>query len=214
MGYINLSGSQLGEFYALKLSGDKIKKMNFLGMESVKMDNVTLGDEANLRQFKIKMEFNIAASADVSLTVEAELKNQLSRGLDVNLYNSYSKSIKDPAKQLMYFDPNIFPIRSNRVYALVNRITVADSLTIQTDTGIDIDADAKVKVGEYHVQMVNNCEGLLKIKGNNVPVYFNFIIYKPTIVKETQPGLTKSNKTKRVTWEVVSNQYDMDEIEY
>ena len=209
LGYLNFGGVNLGDIYVLKLSGDKIKRMRPLGSKTVDPSNISKGAVTQLRQQKVAIDFVLQASAEIDPSLKAELKNQLSRALDFNLYNSFPNLIKNPTDQIDVYNPNVFKIKSGEVYALINRITIVDSLVVKTDTGLDIDASAKVRVGQYDVQIVNNCSGLLRIKGKEVPAYFDFLVFTPTITTVTQQVVgileAKSVKVKKVVWKQVTD---------
>lgn len=200
LGYLNYRGAQLGEIYTVKLTGTKIKNMTPLAQKTVEASNIDVSSITALKQHKTKIDFALEASADMSPALQAELKSELKKEMNFRLFNSRTKMIKDPLLQIGYFDPNIFPIKSGEVYAFINRVTIADSLVVTTDTGLDIDASAKVKLGQYDVQIVNNCGGLLQIKGLQVPAFFEFRIFQASVSTTTKSvvGILKSNEPKTV----------------
>jgi len=200
LGYLNFRGAQLGEIYTVKLRRGKIKSMTPLAQKVVEATNIQTSTITELKQYKTKIDFALEASADMSPALVAELKSELSKEMNFMLYNSYTKMVKDPLLQIAYFDPNIFPIRSGEVYAFINRVTVADSLVVKTETGLDIDASAKVKIGEYDVEIVNNCSGLLLLKGLQVPACFEFRVFQASLSTSTKSvvGFLESNEAKTV----------------
>ena len=200
LGYLNYRGAQLGEIYTVNLNGTKIKDMTPLAKKTVDPSNIDVSGVTALKQHKTKIDFTLEASADMSPALVAELKSELKGEMNFMLFNSHTEMVKDPLLQIEYFDPNIFPIKSGDVYALINRVTIADSLVITTATGLDIDASAKVKVGQYDVQIVNNCSGLLRIKGLQVPAFFEIRVFKASVstVTKTVTGILKANEAKTV----------------
>lgn len=200
LGYLNYRGAQLGEIYTVKLVRTKIKSMTPLAQKGVIETNIETSAITTLKQHKTKIDFTLNASADMSPTLKAELKSELNKEMNFRLFNSCTKMVINPLLQIAYFDPNIFPIKSGEVYAFINRVTIADSLIVTTETGLDIDASAKVKVGEYDVEIVNNCTGLLMIKGCQVPAFFEFRVFQASVSTTTKSvvGILKSNKAKTV----------------
>ncbi|MGX7668879.1 hypothetical protein [Flavobacterium pedocola] len=208
LGYLNYRSAQIGEIYATKLNGTKIKRISPLGKKNVETSNVDESTVTGLKEYKTKIGFTLDASADISPTLLADLKSELKKEVKFELVNSRIKMIKDPLKQIEYYDPNIFPIKSGEVYVLINRIIVADSLKITTNTGLDIDTNSKVKLGEYEISIVNNCNFLLQIKGNMTPVFFEFLIFKANVVTtkkqvvgNLKSGEPKTVEVKRVIWQ-------------
>lgn len=207
LGYLNYRGAQLGEIYTVKLRGTKIKSMNPLAQKSVNASNIETSNVTKLKQHKTNIDFTLDVSADMSPALVAELKSELNREMNFRLYNSRTKMVKNPLLQIAYFDPNIFPIKSREVYAFINRVTIADSLVITTETGLDIDAGAKIKVGEFDVEIVNNCSGLLQVKGLQVPAFFELRVFQATVttrnkavVGELKANDPKTVKIKEVKW--------------
>jgi len=220
LGYLNLRGVQLGEIYKIKTRGTKIKDMSLLGAKIVAIENMDTSSVTKLRQHKTNIDFTITTTGDVSDAFKAELQSELNRAITFNLYNTRPYLIRDPYSQIAYYDPNIFPISSKEVYALINRVTIADSLIILTERGLDIDASSNVNVGDYEIQIVNNCNGIIRFKGKQVPVFFEFLVFKPTITTVTSPvvGITEGNekksvKLKKVTWVEVKNMELDDDFE-
>lgn len=221
LGYLNYRGAQLGEIYTIKLRGTKIKSMTPLAQKLVDEANIETSGVTKLKQHKTKIDFTLDASANMSSALVAELKSELNKEMNFRLHNSRTKMVKDPLLQIVYFDPNIFPIKSGEVYAFINRVTIADSLVITTETGLDIDAGAKVKVGNYNVEIVNNCNGLLQVKGLQVPAFFEFRVFQATVSTTTKPviGILESNdpetvKVKEVTWTELKEIELDDNLEY
>lgn len=207
LGYLNYRGAQLGEIYTVKLNATKIKAMTPLAQKTVDASNIETSSVTALKQHKTKIDFTLDASADMSPTLQAELKSELNKEMNFRLFNSRTKMVKNPLLQIAYFDPNIFPIKSGEVYAFINRVTIADSLVITTDTGLDIDASAKVKVGQYDIEIVNNCSGLLQIKGLQVPAFFELRVFQASVSTTTKSVVgilkakePKSVKVKEVKW--------------
>jgi hypothetical protein len=200
LGYLNYRGAQLGEIYTVKLAGTKIKSMTPLAQKGVDATNIETSAITALKQHKTKIDFTLDASADMSPALKAELKSELNKEMNFRLFNSRTKMVKDPLLQIAYFDPNIFPIKSGEVYAFINRVTISDSLVVTTETGLDIDASAKVKVGDYDVEIVNNCNGLLLIKGLQVPAFFELRVFQASVSTTTKSvvGILKSNEAKTV----------------
>jgi len=209
LGYLNLRGVQLGEIYTLKISGNKIKNMSPLGKKIISDKNIDIAPEVTLKQYETEIDFTLDASADINPALKTELTNDLTKAMSFKLYNSKTKMIINPTEEITYFDPNLFPIKSGEIYALINRITVADSLIISTKSGLDINASVKVKFGQYDVQVINNCNGLLRIKGREVPAFFEFLTFMPKISTENKPVVGvlggKSRKIRIVTWEQVES---------
>lgn len=207
LGYLNFRGARLGEIYTVKFRRDKIKRMTPFGQKGVDSSNIDKSPLTALKQHKIKIDFTLNTSADMSPALKAQLKSELNKEMDFRLFNSRTKMIKDPFAQISYIDPNIFPIKSGEVYALINRVTVADSLVVVTDTGLDIDANAKVKLGQYDVEIVNNCSGILRIKGLQVPAFFEFRVFEANVTSTVKAvigaqkeGTQEFAKIKQVTW--------------
>lgn len=200
LGYLNYRGAQLGEIYTVKLVGTTIKDMTPLAQKTVDAANLETSAVTALKQHKTKIDFTLDASADMSPALKAELKSELNGEMNFRLINSRTKMVKNPLLQIAYFDPNIFPIKSGEVYALINRVTIADSVVVTTETGLDIDASAKVKVGAYDVEIVNNCNGLLQIKGLQVPAFFEFRVFQASVstITKSVVGVLKSNEAKSV----------------
>ena len=221
-GYLNMRGAQLGEIYSVKISRNgKIKRMNYIGAKAVEKENIKDGILVKQKEYATEIEFSLSASTDIDPTLLAKLKNDLTKEMTFNLFNSKPYSIFDPSEQVEYFDPNIFPIKSNEIYILINRITVADSLVILTNRGLDISASSSIKMSDYDVEIVNNCKGILRIIGKEVPTFFEFIAFKPKIYKEEKfvVGLTGENKSKSVKvkvakWEQIPDIELADDFEY
>ena len=188
--------------------------MDPIGQRGVDEANIDISEVTSLKQHQTKIDFTIDASADMSPTLVAELKSDLSRAMDFRLYNSRTMMVKDPLLQIAYFDPNIFPIKSGEVYAFINRVTVADSLVITTATGLDIDTGAKVRVGDFDVEIVNDCSSLLQIKGLQVPAFFEIRVFQANIKTTTKSvvGIEKNKEDKTVKIKEV-NWVELTDIE-
>lgn len=184
LGYLNYRGVQLGEIYTVSLNGNKIKSMTPLAKKDVDEKNIETSGITAEKHFDTKIDFTLSTSADMSLSLRTELKNKLNKELKFSLFNSMTKMVKNPFLQIDYYDPNVFPVKLNEVYVIINRVTIADSLVISTKTGLALDARVKVRLGEYEVEIVNNCSELLQIKGRQVPVFFEFRVFRATKVSK------------------------------
>lgn len=213
IGYLNMGATELGELCNIKENNNQNAILNFgtLAGQDVDATNINTGAIAASKTYQVAVVFELSATANVSDKLKADLTKELDRKLKFKLIKSRSLTLKDPSSQLKKYTLTDYDIRDNEVYALVNKIIVADTLEISTDSGLSLESNVSAKFGDATFELANKCESLIQIQGLSVPVFFDYARFKAQVKQPKQKGAMEIPPT--VKWKRMKSTSVIPELE-